>query len=125
MSEHDATAFVDALRTLEDDGNVDPLVALYADDSVSTNLAGAQMTGPDGAREFWTADRSLFTSVRSEFRNTVTDGAVAMFEWTRTGEGRGGETVNIDGVSVVEFADGRIMRFAGYIDPSALGQQSL
>jgi ketosteroid isomerase-like protein len=125
MSDHDADTFIDALRTLEDDGNVDPLVALYAEDSVSTNLAGAQLTGPDGAREFWTADRSLFTSVHSEFRHTVTDGAVAMLEWTRTGEGRSGDSVDLDGVSVIEFTDGKITRFAGYIDPSALGEQSL
>jgi ketosteroid isomerase-like protein len=125
MSQHDAETFVHALRTLENDGDVDPLVALYAQDSVSTNLAGAQMTGPEGAREFWTADRSLFQTVTSEFHNTVTEGDVTVLEWTRTGQGRGGDDVDLAGVSVLEFADGQITRFAAYIDPSALGDQSL
>ena len=126
MPEHDMQAFIDALGQLEADRNVEPLVELYADDSRCENLTGeGNLTGPDGARRFWTEDRGLFDSVQSQFQNTVSDGDVAMLEWTRTGVGRGGDSIDLSGVSVIEFRDGQIIRFAGYFDPSALGAQAL
>jgi ketosteroid isomerase-like protein len=126
MSEHDMQTFIDALGQLEVEQNVEPLVELYAEDSRCENLTReSNLTGPDGARQFWTEDRGLFDTVHSKFHNTVSSGDVAMLEWTRTGVGRGGDSIDLSGVSVIEFQDGKIVRFAGYFDPSSLGAQAL
>ncbi len=126
MSDHDARAFIDALNRLEADNDVEPLVGLFAPDSRCENLTGnGDHSGPEGARTFWTADRGLFQSVHSEFANVVSQGDVTMLEWKRTGTGRGGDAVDLVGVSVVEFSDGQITRFAGYFDPATLGDQAL
>jgi ketosteroid isomerase-like protein len=126
MSQHDARAFMDALNTLEAEQDVEPLVGLFAEDSRCENLTGqGEHAGPDGARQFWTADRGLFDTVHSEFRNTVSEGDVTILEWKRTGRGRGGDAIDLSGVSVLEFRDGHITRFAGYFDPSTLGDQAL
>jgi ketosteroid isomerase-like protein len=126
MSDHDARAFIDALNTLEAENDVEPLVGLYAEDSRCENITGqGDHTGPDGARTFWTEDRGLFESVHSEFANVVSEGDVTMLEWKRTGTGKGGDAIDLIGVSVVEFQDGQITRFAGYYDPARLGDQAL
>lgn len=126
MSDQDAHAFIDALTALEADNDVEPLVQLFAEDSRCENLTGhAEHTGPDGARTFWTADRGLFQSVHSEFANVVSEGDVTMLEWKRTGTGRGGDAIDLAGVSVIEFSGGAITRFAGYFDPATLGDQAL
>jgi limonene-1,2-epoxide hydrolase len=126
MPDHDAQTFIDALHRLEADNDVEPLVRLFAPDSRCENLTGhGDHTGPEGARAFWTADRGLFQTVQSQFANVVSEGAVTMLEWKRTGTGRGGDAIDLSGVSVVEFSGGAITRFAGYFDPTTLGDQAL
>ena len=119
-------AFLDALHTLERDGDTEPLAALSAAGGTYAHLtAPGEFRGPDGARKFWSADRGLFESVASEFRAVVEDGDSVALEWTRTGTGRGGDAVDYAGVSVIEFADGEITRFRAYYDPTVLGDQAL
>jgi ketosteroid isomerase-like protein len=124
MPNDHAQAFIDALHTLERDGDADALVALYADDATSDNLTAADPhRGPDGARTFWQADRGLFDEIASEFRSvTEADDRVAL-EWVRTGRARDGSAVRYAGVSIVQFSGEQVSRFSAYYDPAQLGQQ--
>ena len=88
MSDVRAQSFIDALRSLEDDGDLEPLVALYGEQSRSENLtASDEFSGAEGARRFWSADRGLFEQVHSEFRNVLEDDDRVVLEWQRTGPG--------------------------------------
>ena len=121
-----AQAFIDALTTLERDGDSAPLADLYAKDGTSANLTGTgDFRGPDGARAFWTEDQKLFQSIGSEFRSIVEDGDTVALEWRRTGVARDGGSVSYDGMSLIEFDDGKITRFCGYYDPATLGHQTV
>ena len=126
MDTDQAQTFIDALRALETDGDPDALVAMFDADAVLDNVTSTDgMRGTDGARQFWTQDRALFTDVESDFRGVYADGETIVLEWRRTGTGRDGGTVNYDGVSVVEYRNGQIVRFKAYYDPNRLGQQAL
>ena len=116
--------FIDALRTLESDGDPEPLVELFADDAELGNVqADRAFHGRDGAREFWTQDRALFGEIASEFRATVAGDGRAALEWTRTGTTRTGDDVSYEGVSLLEFDGDAIARFRAFYDPRALGRQ--
>jgi ketosteroid isomerase-like protein len=120
-----AEQFIDALRQLEDAEDVEPLVALFADDAVLQNVTvGDDFHGKDGARTFWGEDRKLFGEVRSEFRNVIVDGDRAALEWQRTGTAKDGGDVDYVGVSVLEFGEGTVQRFMGYFHPRELGRQT-
>ncbi len=121
----DAQSFIDALGRLEAEGDPEPLVALFAQDSVCDNVTPTtSFKGPEGARTFWKQDRALFDRVRSEFRNVIViDDRVAL-EWTREGSARNGSPMRFEGVSVIEVHDGRITRFKAYFDPHQVGRQT-
>ena len=86
--------FIEALRTLEDAGDAAALAALFGDDATCDNLTDTDaQRGPDGARAFWEADRMLFESISSDFRNVVEDGDVVTLEWLRSGQARNGSSV--------------------------------
>lgn len=116
-----ADDFITALRALERDRDVEPLAALYADDAACGNTAtNRTFTGPDGAREFWTAYRETFDTIESEFRIQLdSDDAVAL-EWVSTGTLQGGEEVRYEGVTMVALDGDRIARTTAYFDPRAI-----
>jgi ketosteroid isomerase-like protein len=122
----DAQTFIDALGRLEADGDPEPLVALFAQDSVCDNVTPTtRFEGPEGARTFWSQDRALFHEVRSEFRTVVATDEHIVLEWTREGTARdGGGPVRFDGVSLLELDDGAITRFKAYFDPRQVGRQT-
>jgi ketosteroid isomerase-like protein len=118
MSRDRTEEFVDALRRLEHDEELEPLVALFADECTLENLTlGGDFQGKDGARTFWSDDRKLFGEVRSEFRNVIVDGDRAALEWKRRGTSKTAGDLEYSGVSVLEFGDGGIVRFMAYFDP--------
>jgi ketosteroid isomerase-like protein len=126
MSTTSADTFQQALARLEADGDAQPLVALFAEDSECDNLThGSPERGRDGAERFWTQDRSLFASVSSDFRNVIDTGDRIVLEWTRTGTARDGGEVRYDGVSLIELRDGEIARFRAYFDPHEVGRQAV
>lgn len=115
-----ADDFVAALARLERDGDVQPLVDLYADESVSGNVLRVDaFSGPAGANEFWTSYREQFGTIESTFDNVIeNDGAIAL-EWSSTGTMQGRD-VAYRGVTIVEVAGDRIVRSCAYFDPTAL-----
>lgn len=116
--------FIDALNTLERDRDVEPIAALYAEESEIGNIVSPrQFAGVEGAREFWTAYRATFGDMQSEFRNIIEGDGRAALEWTTSGTSVQGDPISYAGVSILEFAEGHISRFWAYFDPGALGRQ--
>lgn len=124
MSEQVAQTFIDGLHQLEENRELEAIVATYADNSVVGNIVSPeQFEGREGAREFWTKYREAFGTVHSEFRNIITTDDAAALEWTTTGTNIEGEPFQYDGVSLLEIEDGLITRFRAYFNPSDLGKQ--
>ena len=116
--------FLDALFRLESRRDVETISALFAEGSEIGNiLAAEKFVGPDGAREFWTLYRGVFTDVHSTFRNVIASEGRAALEWTTSGRTSDGAPVIYSGVSILETDDARITRFQAYFDPSNLGRQ--
>ena len=70
MSKEVADRFVEALRELEEDRNVEALVEIHAGGCEVGNVAVPEtFRGHAGLREFWTSYRSTFGEKKSTFRN--------------------------------------------------------
>ncbi|MGZ8457483.1 MAG: nuclear transport factor 2 family protein [Gemmatirosa sp.] len=116
-----ADRFVAALRRVEDEGDVDAMVALYADDAVLRSpTERASHTGAEGARRFWTAYRQSFETVRSRFHAVLESDTRIMLEWTSDCRTAAGADTSYSGVSCIETRDGAIVRFHTYFDPAQL-----
>ena len=101
MSREVADRFVEALRRLEEDRDVEALVEIHTDDCDVGNVAVPKtFSGHEGLREFWTGYRDTFGEMRSEFRN-----------------------VFADGVSLLEIEVGKVSRFRAYFDPRKVNEQ--
>ncbi len=119
-----AARFIQALEQLERDGRLDDLVALYRDDATIGNvLEPLPLQGRNGARNFWTMYRNTFKEVRSAFRNVIADERRAALEWTCKAKGRHGQAIVYEGVTVLDFQDGMIVRSWAYFDGAGLGAQ--
>jgi hypothetical protein len=124
MSKDMAANFVEALRKLEEEREVEALVEIHAEDCEVGNVAVPKtFTGHDGLREFWTNYRKTFGEMKSEFRNVFAgeEGRAAL-EWTTEGTS-GGDSVSYDGVSILEMEGGKVRHFMAYFDPRRLTHQ--
>ena len=116
-----AQTFIDALHAVEDRGDVEPMAALHADDAELRNPTHrTPQRGPDGARHFWASYRGAFGTIRSDFHHVVDGDGASLMEWTSEGTLADGTPVRYGGVTVVEWADGRVRRFRAYFDPADL-----
>lgn len=124
MSTDRTSEFIQALRTLERDGDVEPIATLFADDAVVGNVSLREpLQGADGAREFWQDYRSTFERIESDFAEVIGEGDASALEWRSTGTLSSGDDFEYQGVSVIEWDGDRIRRFTAYFDPTALGLQ--
>ena len=124
MSKEVADRFVEALRKLEEDRDVEALVEIHTEDCDVGNVAVRRtFSGHDGLREFWTSYRDTFGEMKSEFHNIFADDAGhAALEWNTSGEANG-KDVSYDGVSLLEIEDGKVSRFRAYFDPRTVNEQ--
>jgi predicted ester cyclase len=123
MTREVADGFVEALRKLEENREVEALVEIHTEDCEVGNVAVSEtFRGHDGLREFWTSYRSTFGEMRSEFRNVFVTEEGAALEWTTEGTSNG-DSVSYAGVSILEVEDGKVRRFMAYFDPRALTPQ--
>ena len=121
MARPTAQEFVAALRRVEEEGDVEAMAALYADEAQLLNPTDrTPHVGPDGARRFWEAYRKSFQTIRSRFHAVLESEGRIMLEWTSDCRTAAGVETSYDGVSVVETRDGRIARFSAYFDPARL-----
>jgi steroid delta-isomerase-like uncharacterized protein len=118
-----ADNFVEALRKLEEDRDVETLVGIHAEDCEVGNVAVSEtFRGHDGLREFWIEYRKTFDEMKSTFRNVFATEEGAALEWTTEGTSNG-DTVSYDGVSILEIKDGKVRRFMAYFDTRDLTPQ--
>lgn len=124
MSQEVADRFVEALRKLEEDRDVEALVEVHTDDCDVGNVAVPKtFSGHEGLREFWTSYRDTFGEMKSEFRNVFADDAGhAALEWNTSGDANG-KDVSYDGVSLLEIQDDKVSRFRAYFDPRTVNEQ--
>lgn len=116
-----AQQFIEALHRLEENDDLDGMISLFGDEAEISNPTDATPhRGREGARHFWDAYRRSFTEIHSEFRTVVASDEATILEWTSRGQATEGTPVEYDGVSVVEYRDGKVHRFRAYFDPSQL-----
>ena len=122
MSDDRTSSFVDALHTLERDGELDPIVALFAEDADVGNVVTAnRFHGQDGARRFWEEYRGRFGELESSFSAILAADEHSALEWRSTGTSSDGSPLDYEGVSIIEWSGDRISRFSAYFDPTKLG----
>jgi ketosteroid isomerase-like protein len=123
MSREVANGFVEALRKLEEDRDVEALVEIHTEDCEVGNVSVPEaFKGHDGLREFWTEYRKTFGEMKSTFRNVFATGEGAALEWTTEGTSNG-DAVSYDGVSILEIEGGKVSRFMAYFDTRRLTRQ--
>jgi steroid delta-isomerase-like uncharacterized protein len=123
MSKEVAEDFIEALRKLEDDRDVEALVEIHAEDCEVGNVSVSEtFRGHDGLREFWTEYRKTFDEMKSSFRNVFATEEGAALEWTTEGTSNR-DTVTYDGVSILEVDGGKVRRFMAYFDTRDLAPQ--
>ncbi len=116
--------FIDALGKLEADGNVDEIVSLFADDCEVGNAATHEnMSGTEGARQFWTNYLKTFGEIKSTFKNKIASDGTAALEWTGKGTSANGSEIDYEGVSILETDGDKIRRFFAYFNPAKLGRE--
>jgi ketosteroid isomerase-like protein len=123
MAQETAEKFIEALKNLEENRDVESIVALFADDAEVNNSVTVDNDKKLDAREFWTNYRATFGEVSSYFRNKIYGENNAALEWTTTGTSADGSEIEYEGVSILEFEGERITRFFAYFNPNKLGRQ--
>lgn len=124
MATNRTEQFADALHALEDGGDLDAFVAVFADDvELYRPETQQKLAGTAGARAFWEQYLATFDRIRSDFSRVV-DGEVGVLEWTSTGRLANGADISYAGVSLLDFDEaGRVTRFATYFDTQAFGPE--
>ena len=123
MSKEVADNFVEALRKLEEDRDVEALVEIHTEDCEVGNVSvPGSFRGHDGLREFWTEYRKTFGEIKSTFRNVFATEEGAALEWTTEGTSDG-ESVSYAGVSILEIEGDKVRRFITYFDTRDLTPQ--
>jgi hypothetical protein len=123
MPKEVANSFVEALRKLEEDRDVEGLVEIHTENCEVGNVSVSEtFRGHEGLREFWTEYRKSFDEMKSTFRNVFATEEGAALEWTTEGTSNG-DTVSYDGVSILEIDGDKVRRFMAYFDPRDLTAQ--
>lgn len=121
MAEKIVESFVDALQELERSGDIRRMGELFADTcEVGNAAADRQFLGKDGAAEFWRHYVESFRKIESRFRSVVEGSGRAALEWVSRGIDVTGRDFDYEGVSILEFEDGKITRFYAYFDRASL-----
>lgn len=90
MSKEVADRFVEALRRLEEDRDVEPLAEIHTEDCEVGNVSVPEtFDGQEGLRKFWTEYRKTFGEMKSEFRNVFATEERAALEMTTEGISNG------------------------------------
>ena len=123
MSREIANSFVEALRRLEEDGDVEALVEIHTEDCEVGNVSVREaFRGHESLREFRTEYHKTFGEMKSTFRNVFATEEGAALEWTTQGTSNG-DAVSYDGVSILEIENGKVSRFMAYFDTRRLTHQ--
>lgn len=117
MASEMAERFMQTLQQIETTGDVEPLVALFAEDAELSNLAMEKpLQGREHIRHFWQNYLSVFDHIRSRFTHVTEGNNTAVLEWISEGALTSDEPLSYRGVSVLETQDGQVYRFRTYYD---------
>ena len=119
--------FIDALHTLEQQGDVEHITRHFADNAELTNPhLHEPMRGMDGARRFWSEYRDAFGDIHSSFKVTIESENTSALEWVSQGTMRAnGKPFRYGGVTILEWSGDSIARFATYFDTQRLRVEPL
>ncbi|HEX8647275.1 MAG TPA: ester cyclase [Thermoleophilaceae bacterium] len=113
------------------EGDVDAAVETFAEDAVDHDPAPDQAPGREGFRVFWTTLTTAFPDAHLEGRHEVVtdDHIVAAYMLTGTHEGEflgiapTGKRIEINGVQVGRFEDGKLVERWGSSDELGIMRQ--
>ncbi len=119
MTEEWVQDFIDALHTLEDQGDVEPMARVFAAEATLWNLIMPEpRRGREAVRAFWQEYRNHFGRVHSRFERLIVNGDQAALEWRADGNlQQGGRPISYRGVTLLQNGPDGITEFASYYDP--------
>lgn len=110
--------FVRALRALENELDLQPLVQLYATDCKITNpLLDEPLAGQEGTRRYWRMYLDRFHEIRTEFLSSVDGQQGSALEWVSSATASDGRPLEFGGVTLLHSKDERIVNMHVYFDP--------
>ncbi len=110
-------------------GNLDAADELYAPDYVGHAPPFGDVRGIEGAKQFAATYREAFPDLKTTIEDQIAEGDKIVTRWTARGTHRGetedlgpatGNPMEITGISIYKFADGKIVESWDHFD--ALGQ---
>ena len=123
MAHQIAEKFIEALRNLEQNRDVEQISALYADNAEINNAVTVDSPTKLDPKRFWTSYRETFGEMESVFRNKIYGENTAVLEWSTVGTNTDGSEIAYEGVSILETDGDKIIRFFAYFNPNKLGRQ--
>jgi len=117
-------AFGEAINT----GHVDAFDNLVDPHSVDHDPAPGQQPGPDGYKKFFTEMRTAFPDLHIHVETLVADNDQVAFAYTLTGTHQGpfqghgatGKSVEVRGMQISRFAEGKLTERWGSTDEVAI-----
>lgn len=132
---HETTEeFIGLLQQVEKTRQVEPLVALFAEDAALLSPVLSQpLQGKEGARSFWRKYLALFRRVRSEMTEVLETSLdsgdnprlLVVLEWQSDAILATGKPLSFRGISLVELVQGRVQSFRTYYDSLPLLRAAL
>src|SRR4051794_3611526 len=110
--------FIRALRGLENDRDLQPVVQLFAEHcEITSPLVPTPMHDTEGVRGHWRAYLDSFEEVRTEFISVVDGHDISALEWISSATLPDGRPVEFSGATVLLSEDNRIVSMHAYFDP--------
>jgi len=126
MTQRAVYDFLEALRTLEQDGDVEPIAATFGSScEIGTPLRREKLYGPKSARQFWLDYRGAFQRIDSTIHNIVMGDYGAAIEWTAEAVAVTGKPLHFHGITVIDVDGGKISRMRAYFEAEAVSGQAV
>ena len=127
MSNEIKARFIKHETELWNEGNLDVAGELFAPDVVIHNAAPGTPAGLEGVKATVSGLHAAFSDVEFTIEDPIVEGDTLAHRWSITGKQTGewmgapptGEKVTMRGVSMVRFADDKIVDIWSAISPSA------
>ncbi len=114
-----------ALRAIENDRDLQPLIQLFAEDAEVWNpLLPHPLFGLEAVRRYWRSYLDRFADIKSEFLSFVDARDASALEWISTGRLADGRSVEFSGSTFLTSQDELITHMHAYFDPRALLEPS-
>ena len=110
--------FVRALRALENELDLQPMVQLYAEDcDLRSPLGDEALIGLEAVRRYWRQYLDRFQAIRTEFLALHDGRDGSALEWISSAVAWDGHPLEFSGATMLMSKDERITRMSVYFDP--------